>query len=189
MTGIYKITNKLNGKSYIGQAKDIELRWKQHKEALKSSEKSWYPEARNESNSIEDFDFIILQECKIPELDELESYWIKEYDSYNNGYNKTEDGLGIKKSDKIFYFIKEKNISKNIFIKAMSILNGNAYKLYHYLYLISQEKESYKYDSTIGRKMGMGENSTRTAIKELIEKHFIIQHNNEYLFYYTQQEN
>lgn len=29
--GIYKITNNLNGKSYIGYSIDIQRRWSQHK--------------------------------------------------------------------------------------------------------------------------------------------------------------
>ena len=31
MTGIYKITNKINGKVYIGQSGDIHERWLEHK--------------------------------------------------------------------------------------------------------------------------------------------------------------
>ena len=31
MVGIYKITNKLNGKFYIGQSNDIERRFDEHK--------------------------------------------------------------------------------------------------------------------------------------------------------------
>ena len=54
MTGIYKIENKLNHKCYIGQALDIELRFKQHRDGLMSSAKSWYPEARKESRNIND---------------------------------------------------------------------------------------------------------------------------------------
>lgn len=30
MTGIYKIVNKINGKIYVGQAKNIKERWKGH---------------------------------------------------------------------------------------------------------------------------------------------------------------
>ena len=30
MIGIYKITNNINGKIYIGQSIDIKERWKQH---------------------------------------------------------------------------------------------------------------------------------------------------------------
>ena len=32
MTGIYKITNMINGKCYVGQAVNIKRRWKKHKE-------------------------------------------------------------------------------------------------------------------------------------------------------------
>ena len=34
MTGIYRITNITNGKSYIGQSKNIFRRWKQHTSGL-----------------------------------------------------------------------------------------------------------------------------------------------------------
>lgn len=30
MTGIYKITNTINGKIYVGQAVDIKRRWQEH---------------------------------------------------------------------------------------------------------------------------------------------------------------
>lgn len=33
-TGVYKITNCKNGKFYIGQSKNIFLRWKSHTQAL-----------------------------------------------------------------------------------------------------------------------------------------------------------
>ena len=92
MIGIYRIVNNLNNKSYIGQSKNIEQRIKQHKDAIQTSNKSWYPEARIESNSINDFTFSVLQTCSIDELDELEEYWIKYYDSFNNGYNKSSNG-------------------------------------------------------------------------------------------------
>jgi len=32
ISGIYKITNKVNGKVYIGQSVDIERRWKEHRQ-------------------------------------------------------------------------------------------------------------------------------------------------------------
>lgn len=92
MVGIYKIENKLNGKIYIGQSKNIEQRLSQHKTSLLNSNKSWYPQARRESNSLDDFEFSILQNCNLEELDELEEYWINYYNSWEQGYNKTTDG-------------------------------------------------------------------------------------------------
>lgn len=84
MIGIYKITNTKNEKSYIGQSTNIEERWKQHKQAIQTSDKSWYPLARD---GVDDFTFEVLQQCKAEELDELEDYWVDYYKSYINGYN------------------------------------------------------------------------------------------------------
>ena len=115
-TGIYKIENILNHKCYIGQALNIEQRFKQHKDALQSSNKSWYPQARQESNSLEDFSFSILQICSAKELDELEEYWIKYYNSYYNGYNKTPDGQCVANGIKlnIEYTNYDGKFSKNL---------------------------------------------------------------------------
>lgn len=41
---------------------------------------------------IENFDFEIIEECPIEELDEKEIYYIKLFDSYNTGYNNTYGG-------------------------------------------------------------------------------------------------
>lgn len=41
MTGIYKIVNKINGKIYVGQAKNIKERWKGHEyKAFNEKEKA-----------------------------------------------------------------------------------------------------------------------------------------------------
>lgn len=48
MIGIYKIANTNNEKVYIGQSTNIEECWKQHKQAIQTSDKSWYPLARKE---------------------------------------------------------------------------------------------------------------------------------------------
>ena len=37
MTGIYKISNKDNGKVYIGKSKDIMQRWSAHERALQAN--------------------------------------------------------------------------------------------------------------------------------------------------------
>lgn len=96
-TGIYCITNKINNKKYIGQSIDIYKRWKEHKRTAfdyknKNSNLHLYNAMR--LYGIENFDFEIIEECPIEELDEKEIYYIKLFDSYNTGYNNTYGGQG-----------------------------------------------------------------------------------------------
>lgn len=90
--GIYKITNVINGKIYIGQSRCISKRWKNHKiAAYNSNDKGYeYPLYRAiRKYGIDNFDFSILENCSIEQLDEREIYWINYYSSnnYNYGYN------------------------------------------------------------------------------------------------------
>lgn len=95
MTGIYKVTNKINNKCYIGQSVDIKSRFQQH-------ESQAYNKKRNSYNftlyrairkyGIKNFSFEIIEECPKEILNEREQYWINYYDSYNNGYNMTIGG-------------------------------------------------------------------------------------------------
>lgn len=93
--GIYKITNKVNGQSYIGLSKDIECRWRQHE--LRSSnpkdkeyEKALYRAFRK--YGLQSFEWTILEECSEEELSDREIYWIGYYNTYANGYNETPGG-------------------------------------------------------------------------------------------------
>ena len=95
MTGIYKIENLINHKCYIGQAKNIEKRWKDHKKDSKSelSIKYNYPlYCAFRKYGLEYFSFEILEECKIEELNEREIYYIQAFNSFYNGYNQTLGG-------------------------------------------------------------------------------------------------
>lgn len=88
--GIYKITNKVNGKIYIGQSIDIYRRWVQEKEGLCNS----HLLNAFKKYGTDNFIFEILEECCIEELDEKEIYYISFYNSANpsKGYNKTFGG-------------------------------------------------------------------------------------------------
>lgn len=145
MIGIYKITNTKNEKSYVGQSLNIEERWRQHKQAIKTSDKSWYPLARQESDGIDDFTFSVLQECKKEELDELEDYWIDYYKSYINGYNQTKDGSCVSANTQFVYFpielFEELQMDNNVIQfpivllhKAMSVLTYSELKLFAFLF-------------------------------------------------------
>lgn len=90
MTGIYKITNLINQKSYIGQSIDIKRRWKDHRKAIQTGENYLYRAIRK--YGIENFSFEVIKECTPDELDDLERYYINLYDTYYNGYNSTLGG-------------------------------------------------------------------------------------------------
>ena len=93
MIGIYKITNKVNGNSYIGLSTHVEDRWDYHKTPYnwqRENNKSLYKAILK--YGIENFNFEVLEECSIDELSEKEKYYIKLYDTYNNGYNMTAGG-------------------------------------------------------------------------------------------------
>ena len=99
MIGIYKFTNKLTGESYIGQSRDIHKRYIQHKnrheiclhEDLPKEDTYFHSMLRH--YGFHNFDFEVLEECEISELNEKEIYYIQKYNAlYPNGYNKDKGG-------------------------------------------------------------------------------------------------
>lgn len=91
---IYKISNKVNGKIYIGQTvKTVEKRFQQHKN---NSNKPYFSQivlykAFNKYG-IENFECETIEQVSNEQLDDREKYWIEYYDSYFNGYNSTLGG-------------------------------------------------------------------------------------------------
>lgn len=100
MTGIYKITNKINGKIYIGQSCNIEKRLQDHKyHATCTSKPAHYIDRAIKKRGVDNFDYEVIEECKIEELNDREIYWIKYFDSSNSekGYNLSLGGKGVYK--------------------------------------------------------------------------------------------
>lgn len=97
--GIYCIENKINHKKYIGQSVNIYKRWKDHKIELNNNHhfNIHLQNAWNKYGS-EAFLFSILKKCKEEELDKLEVYYIKKFNTreIQNGYNMTDGGIGTK---------------------------------------------------------------------------------------------
>lgn len=88
--GIYKITNILNNKSYIGQSRNIEHRFKQHKSC-----RTKCTAIRNAINKYgeENFIFEILIACSIEDLNFYEEKCIEAFDTFGKlGYNLTSGG-------------------------------------------------------------------------------------------------
>ena len=89
--GIYKVTNKINGKVYIGQSVDIGRRWREH---MTAKDDIYFHKAI-QKYGVENFEWEVIEQCKKKDLDEREIYWIEYYDSYNKGYNCTKGGGGV----------------------------------------------------------------------------------------------
>lgn len=65
MIGIYKITNKINGKIYIGQSINIERRWKEH---IFDNRKNSLIHLAIIKYGKENFSFEVIEECNQKEL-------------------------------------------------------------------------------------------------------------------------
>lgn len=89
--GIYKITNKINGKMYVGQSVNIKKRWNSHiNDDRKKNQYAIHMAIKKYGK--ENFSFEVIEQCLPTELNEREIYWISYYDTYNNGYNLTMGG-------------------------------------------------------------------------------------------------
>ncbi len=123
MAFIYKITNKINGKVYIGKTEKENPyeRFEEHKQDYKKERKEIRPLYRAFNKyGIENFSFEILEQSEIPE--EREVFYIQQFNSYvgfnkSNGYNATLGGDGKKYIDDLLVVEKyieeeEKSIKK-----------------------------------------------------------------------------
>lgn len=144
--GIYKIDFP-NGKSYVGQSKDIKSRIMRHNNIRN------YPEivvekAIGKYGIIEEF--YILEETSIENLNNREQYWIEYYDLNNRekGYNIAEGGNGAKVPRK---FTEEQAI------EIANIIKNNK--------TIRFEELAQKYNCSLGtiQKINQGSNGYRFA--------------------------
>lgn len=96
MAYIYKITNVINGKSYIGKTlSSIENRWKEHCSDSKKRKNEKRPlySAMNKYG-IENFKVEQVEECDDNIVNEREVYWIEHFGTFKSGYNATIGGDG-----------------------------------------------------------------------------------------------
>lgn len=89
--GIYKITNILDNKCYIGQSVDIYKRWCDHCKCgcgIDTPKNNKLYTAMLQ-DGLENFTFELLEECSKEELNKKEAFYINLYESNNFGYNST----------------------------------------------------------------------------------------------------
>ena len=116
---IYKITNTINGKSYIGQTiQNVKERFYQHcatKCSKAVSNMAIHRAIKKYGKS--NFTVEVIEEIDSANLNDRERYQIKYYNSYNNGYNSTKGGQDGCKSFKdldVESIIKEYNTGKSL---------------------------------------------------------------------------
>lgn len=87
--GVYKITNLVNGKFYIGSSNNIKNRWYNHQKSLDEGthgnahlQKAWNKYGK------ENFKFEIIEECDPAVQFEREQFYLNELKPFDeNGYN------------------------------------------------------------------------------------------------------
>ena len=92
---IYKITNQINGKAYIGQTRtSLQERMRKHFSDAKHEPNVTGVDAAIRKYGEENFSVEEICSCQNSELDDLERYYIAKYDTYNSstGYNLTPGG-------------------------------------------------------------------------------------------------
>ena len=104
---IYKISNKINNKIYIGQTiQNPKDRWYRHcqKSHLSKAERNMVIKRAILKYGKDNFQFEIIEtieNCTKELLDSREIYWISYYNSYKSGYNCTKGGCSGAKPLKI----------------------------------------------------------------------------------------
>lgn len=127
---IYKITNLINQKGYIGLTRrKPETRWYEHFNTCYGSKGQKF----HIHNAIlkygwVNFSFEILEEVAEDEINERERYWIQYYNTYDNGYNETLGGEGAVKYDyKEFLQLWNEGLTVNEIASKMSCSRNTVY--------------------------------------------------------------
>lgn len=161
MVGVYKITNLMNGKKYIGQSVDIRKRWNKHKTSpfnpnCDNYDCPLYRAIRKYGIDSFSFSFEIVEECLIEELNEKEIFWISSFDTTNvsKGYNLTLGGhhtspkvLSFEDIDEIIFLLQTTKLSQyqianefDISQRMVSSINlGQSWKKDGFIYPIRRE--------------------------------------------------
>jgi group I intron endonuclease len=99
---VYRVENKVNGKNYIGiTSRKAEERWFEHLSRTNCSSRNSRLYLAIRKYGSDNFELSVLDYClSEDEVRQLETSFIKEYDSYNNGYNCNLENQGIYPSKK-----------------------------------------------------------------------------------------
>lgn len=96
MSKIYKITNDINNKVYVGKTESsLAKRFAEHcKDSQKREEEQRPLYSAMRKYGVEHFSIELIEECDIEMVSMREQYWIGFYKGYTDGYNATLGGDG-----------------------------------------------------------------------------------------------
>lgn len=106
-SGIYIITNKVNGKQYVGLSSNIKRRWSEHK-TPKNTNKTTLIAKAFRKYGIDSFSFEVLEICAVEILAEREIFWIEKLSPAYNMNNGGEGNNGRSMPDETRLKISQK---------------------------------------------------------------------------------
>lgn len=113
---LYRITNILSGKVYIGQSSDDKYRWRQHLYFAKNPERTGrYIHRAMAKHGSENFMFEVIVTCRTPEdANIIEDVLIRQFDSRNkeHGYNLNAGGFNGEHSEETKEKIRQATINQ-----------------------------------------------------------------------------
>lgn len=94
---VYRLKNKINGKSYIGiTCRAVSARWCEHLQRVREGQRVSRLYAAMRKYGVENFSKEILARVATDaEVRVLETHFIHKFDSYHNGYNSNLGGHGF----------------------------------------------------------------------------------------------
>lgn len=99
-SGVYKILNVKNGRSYIGSSENLKKRIWDHLQSLLHNEHHSYKlQADFRRYNVDDFDVSILELCGVMNLIQREQFYIDSQKPYYNIAQVAGSSLGVKRSD------------------------------------------------------------------------------------------
>jgi len=178
--GIYKITNNINGKVYIGESLNIEERWNIHKNELKENKHHSY-KLQNDYNiyGVDNFTYEIIETLNndyTPFLNQMillvyEHKYIKIYNSLECGYNVEDTLFKILNKEKAIFdnakMLKDVNIK--ILKSIIKNINNNNGK-----YVPNEKKINSKKEKTKKlKKEYIKKEKPNKPKKEYIKKEYV----------------
>ena len=166
---IYKVTNKVNGKIYIGQTvRTLEQRKWQHLDAAKHGCKTHFYNAIRKYGE-DNFVFEVIDEASsIQELNALERYYIAKFNCIKEGYNMVDGG-----NNNVMFLdkVKQKHLESMRSAETRAKISKSM-KEYRKEHPWTEEQKRKFAKSKYGNKNFAGHKLTREHIEALNKSHY-----------------